>query len=47
MSHPFAQIYDAVEKYSVKTNTEAVKDEFWAVDIPNPIPNSAACATPK
>ena len=37
----FAQIYDAVEKYSVKTNTEAVKDEFWAVDIPNPIPNKA------
>jgi hypothetical protein len=40
----FAQIYDAVEKYSApaKANAEAVKDEFWAVDIPNPIPNKDA-----
>ena len=38
----FSQIFDAVEKYSSKTNTEAVKDEFWAVDIPNPVPNKDA-----
>jgi hypothetical protein len=40
----FAQIYDAVQKYSGPkgTSAEAVKDEFWAVDIPNPIPNVGA-----
>jgi hypothetical protein len=42
----FAQIYDAVEKYSAPANAkaavEAVKDEFWAVDIPNPVPNVGA-----
>jgi hypothetical protein len=41
----FAQIYDAITKYTVKTNTEAVKDEFWAVDIPNPVPNVGAKVT--
>jgi hypothetical protein len=46
----FAQIFDAVEKYSkppsknAKDN-ELVKDEFWAVDIPNPIPNVGAKVT--
>lgn len=42
----FAQIFDAVQKYSGGAKggkePEAVKDEFWAVDIPNPIPNVGA-----
>jgi hypothetical protein len=44
----FAQIYDAVQKYSAPKgakDVEAVKDEFWAVDIPNPIPNVGAKVT--
>ncbi len=36
----FAQVYDAVEKYGgAKKEVEPVKDEFWAVDLPNPVPN--------
>jgi hypothetical protein len=41
----FAQIFDAVQKYSAPKGAkevEAVKDEFWAVDVPNPIPNVGA-----
>lgn len=38
----FANIYDAIEKYSVKTNKDVVKDEFWGGEIPNPIPNVGA-----
>jgi len=38
----YAQIYDAITKYSNKNNKDAVKDEFWAVDVPNPIPNVGA-----
>src|SRR5882672_4767580 len=41
----FAQIYDAVQKYSAPKGAkevEPVKDEFWAVDVPNPIPNVGA-----
>jgi hypothetical protein len=41
----FAQIYDAVQKYSGPKGAkevEPVKDEFWAVDVPNPIPNVGA-----
>jgi len=37
----FAQIFDAIQKYSApvqKAKDEAVKDEFWGVDVPNPIP---------
>ena len=46
----FAQIFDAVEKYSKPPSknpkdNEPVKDEFWAVDIPNPIPNVGAKVT--
>jgi hypothetical protein len=44
----FAQIYDAVQKYSAPKGAkepEAVKDEFWAVDIPNPVPNVGAKVT--
>jgi hypothetical protein len=46
----FAQIFDAVEKYSKPPSknpkdNELVKDEFWAVDIPNPIPNVGAKVT--
>jgi len=44
----FAQIYDAVQKYSGPKGAkdpEPVKDEFWAVDIPNPIPNVGAKVT--
>jgi hypothetical protein len=43
----FAQIFDAVEKYSKPPSknpkdNEPVMDEFWAVAIPNPIPNVGA-----
>jgi hypothetical protein len=40
----YAQIFDAIQKYSVKSKKEPepVKDEFWAVDVPNPIPNVGA-----
>jgi hypothetical protein len=41
----FAQIFDAVQKYSAPKgakDVEPVKDEFWALDIPNPIPNVGA-----
>ena len=41
----FAQIYDAVQKYSAPKGAkevEPVKDEFWAVDLPNPVPNVGA-----
>jgi hypothetical protein len=38
----FAQIYDAIGKYASKNVKEAVKDEFWGGDIPNPIPNVGA-----
>jgi hypothetical protein len=40
----YAQIFDAINKYSAKGKKaeEAVKDEFWAVDVPNPIPNVGA-----
>jgi hypothetical protein len=39
----YAQIFDAIQKYSTKKpNPEPVKDEFWAVDVPNPIPNVGA-----
>jgi hypothetical protein len=46
----YAQIFDAVEKYSKPASknpkdSELVKDEFWAVDIPNPIPNVGAKVT--
>jgi hypothetical protein len=46
----FAQIFDAIEKYSKPPSknpkdNEPVKDEFWAVDIPNPIPNVGAKVT--
>ena len=44
----FAQIYDAVQKYSAPKGAkevEPVKDEFWAVDVPNPIPNVGAKVT--
>src|SRR5439155_1580449 len=43
----FAQIYDAVQKYSAPKGgkeVEAVKDEFWAVDIPYPEEQIAAHA---
>ncbi|HEY3595092.1 MAG TPA: hypothetical protein VGL13_14505 [Polyangiaceae bacterium] len=37
----YAQIFDAINKYAGKGKKadEPVKDEFWAVDVPNPIPN--------
>jgi hypothetical protein len=38
----YAQIFDAIQKYSSKSNKEPVKDEFWAVDVPDPIPNVGA-----
>jgi len=39
----FAQIYDAITKSGKnKKAGEAVKDEFWAVDLPDPIPNVGA-----
>jgi hypothetical protein len=38
----YAQIYDAITKYSNKNHKESVKDEFWAVDVPDPIPNVGA-----
>ncbi|HKQ71948.1 MAG TPA: hypothetical protein VJT73_21535 [Polyangiaceae bacterium] len=43
----FAQIFDASEKYAGPkgTSAEAVKDEFWAVDVPNPVPNVGAKVT--
>ena len=44
----FAQIYDAVEKYGGPKGAkeaEPVKDEFWAVDLPNPVPNAGAKVT--
>ena len=41
----YSQIFDAIQKYSVKSNTEAVKDEFWGADVPNPIPNTGAKVT--
>ena len=38
----FANIFDAVEKYEKKDNKDVVKDEFWSVELPNPLPNVSA-----
>lgn len=42
----FANVFDAVEKYSAaKTPAdvkELVKDEFWGVELPNPLPVAGA-----
>jgi hypothetical protein len=41
----YAQLFDAIEKYSSPTNKDVVKDEFWGADIPDPIPNTGAKVT--
>jgi len=43
----YAQIFDAIGKYGTKSAKapEPVKDEFWNVDVPNPIPNVGAKVT--
>jgi hypothetical protein len=45
----FAQCYDAIEKYNAPNPggkpVETVKDEFWASELPNPMPNVGAKAT--
>lgn len=38
----FANVYDAVTKYDEKDVKELVKDEFWGMEIPNPVPNVGA-----
>lgn len=41
----FAQLWGAIEEYDKnegKDDAEAVQDTFWAVPIPNPIPNKGA-----
>ena len=37
----YSQIFDAIQKYSVKSNTEAVKDEFWGAEFPTRSPTRA------
>lgn len=38
----FANVHDAILHYDKKNATEAYRDGFWDVEIPNPIPNVGA-----
>lgn len=38
----FAVLFDALDKYKKANNKDVVKDDVWAVDVPNPLPSKDA-----